>query len=78
MNGTTTWASVASFVAERAGAYGKDVFLPLPPEFRWDLLDRWLSDTFGFRIDRLSAEYFRQAHDAIELAIRLRGEDEGE
>lgn len=41
--------------------YGTDLFRPLPPEFDWALLDRWLSDTFGFRIDRLSGEYYRRA-----------------
>ena len=40
----------AAFVdALAAEHYPTDIFLPLPPEFDWALLDRWLSDTFGFR-----------------------------
>lgn len=42
-------------------AYPDDIFRRLPPEFDYAMLDRWLSDTFGFRIDRLSAELYRRA-----------------
>jgi hypothetical protein len=72
----STWDDAADFVAEQSrDYYGTDLFPLLPPEFDWALLDRWLSDTFGFRIDRLSAEYYRRTHALIERRLRERGDD---
>ena len=73
----TTWNAAADFVEKHAeNYYGTDLFGHLPPEFDWAMLDRWLSDTFGFRIDRLSAEYYRRTHALIARVLREQEDDE--